>query len=136
MSDSPRAATPTPLAHLQVLLVEDEPDIAALLLYVLEAHGASVLLVTTALEALQLLETQRPHVLVCNLRLPDLDGRELLQTIRTLPDPTVSQLPAIAVTSYDRDYSVSAALGAGFDHFLWKPFEPESLVTAILALVA
>jgi CheY-like chemotaxis protein len=125
MLNSPLAFTPTSLAHLQVLLVEDEPDIAELLLYVLEASGATVLLATTALEALQLLDTQRPQLLVCNLRLPDLDGKELLQTIRGLPDPTVRYLPAIAVTSYHRDYSVTDALRAGFDRFLSKQCLPE-----------
>jgi CheY-like chemotaxis protein len=46
---------------------------------------------------------------------------------------TIRQMPAIAVTSYSREYSAVDALSAGFDYFLAKPIEPNSLVEAIFA---
>lgn len=125
-----------PLKDIQVLLVEDELDIAVLLTYLLEDKGAAVTLTTTALEALQVLNGQRPQILVCNLRLPDFDGTELLEQVRQAPDTALRQLPAIAVTSYNREYNEAAAFKAGFDYFLAKPIEPEPLVEAILQLIA
>jgi CheY-like chemotaxis protein len=125
-----------PLKDIQVLLVEDEPDIAVLLTYLLENEGAAVTVTTTALEASQVLNAQCPQILVCNLRLPDLDGKELLKQVRQAPTTASRQLPAIAVTSYSREYSKAAAFKAGFDYFLAKPIEPEPLVAAVLRLIA
>ncbi|WP_277881268.1 MULTISPECIES: response regulator [Cyanophyceae] len=80
-------------------MVEDEPAIAVLLTDLLEAKGAVVTVTTTALEALQVLNKQCPQILVCNLRLPDLDGRQWLEQVRQAPNTGIRQLPAIAVTS-------------------------------------
>ncbi|MBD2078316.1 response regulator [Phormidium sp. FACHB-592] len=124
-----------PLKDIQVLLVEDEPDMVVLLTYLLEDKGAAVTVTTTALEALRVLHEECPQILVCNLRLPDLDGRELLKQVRQAPATRIRQLPAIAVTSYSREYSEAAAFKAGFDYFLTKPIEPEPLVEAILQLL-
>ena len=98
-----------PLKDIQVLLVEDEPDMVVLLTYLLEDKGAAVTVTTTALEALQVLNEQHPQILVCNLRLPDLDGRQLLKQVRQAPATDVRQLPAIAVTSYSREYTTAMA---------------------------
>ena len=136
MFEPATAATLQPLKGLQVLLVEDEPDIAVLLTYVLEHSGAAVLAATTALEALEVLDVQRPQLLVCNLRLPDLEGTQLLEQVRQAEDAAIHQLPAIAVTSYDREYSAVDAFSTGFDYFLAKPIEPDSLVEVILQLIA
>ena len=107
-----------------------------LLTYLLEDKGAVVTVTTTALEALQVLNEQPPQILVCNLRLPDLDGRQLIKQVRQAPATDVRQLPAIAITSYSREYSAAAALKAGFDYWLAKPIEPEPLVEAVLGLIA
>ena len=92
-----------PLKDIQVLLVEDELDISVLL--------------TDWLEALQVLNAQCPQLLVCDLRLPDLED-----------------VTAVAVTSSSRENS-AAAFSAGFDYWLAQPIEPEPLVEAVLGLI-
>ena len=72
----------TSLKGVQVLLVEDEPDIAELLAFMLTDAGAKVTHAPSAFEALQKLDQGLPDVIVCNLRLPDIDGRQLLHCIR------------------------------------------------------
>jgi CheY-like chemotaxis protein len=136
MSKQADVARLQPLKDIQVLLVEDELDMVVLLTYLLETEGAAVTVTTTALEALRVLHKQCPQILLCDLRLPDLDGRQLLEQVRQAPATASRQLPAIAVTSYSREYGEAAALKAGFDYFLAKPIEPEPLVEAILKLVA
>jgi DNA-binding response OmpR family regulator len=79
-----------PLKGMQVLLVEDEPNMAVSLTDVLEHSGAAVIAATTALEALQVLAVQRPQILVCNLRLPALEGTRLPS--RPLAESTVPLL--------------------------------------------
>lgn len=126
---------PTQLKGIHVLLVEDEPDIAELLSFVLRDAGAEVVEALSAFEALHQLSRYSPNVMVCNLRLPEMTGAELLQYIRFGQPDASKQIPAIAVTSYDREFSWAEATQAGFNAFLTKPIEPEQLVAEILTLV-
>ena len=71
------------LDGIKVLLVEDEHDIAELLTFILEDAGAEVLAVVYAFRALALLEQYQPHLLLCNIRLPDEDGLSLIAKVRT-----------------------------------------------------
>ena len=126
---------PNQLAGIQVLLVEDEPDIADLLAFVLREAGADVVEAISAFEALHKLNHYSPAVIVCNLRLPDMNGGELLQSIRFGQADASEQIPAIAVTSYTREFALTEITQAGFDAFLPKPIEPEQLVAGIQELV-
>ncbi|WP_242043549.1 response regulator [Leptolyngbya sp. FACHB-671] len=122
------------LAGLTVLLVEDEPDIAELFTFILEDYGAEVILSNSAIEALGKLGERRPDVLVSNVKLPEEDGRWLIEQIRQL-EGVWSELPAIAVTSYTREYDAEGALESGFQRFMPKPLDPDELVQEILKLV-
>ena len=126
---------PNQLAGLQVLLVEDEPDIADLLTFVLRDAGADVVEAVSASEALHKLTHYSPAVIVCNLRLPDMNGGELLQSIRLGQAEAGRWIPAIAVTSYTREVVLTEIIRAGFDAFLPKPIDSEQLVAEILELV-
>ncbi|MBD1995130.1 response regulator [Leptolyngbya sp. FACHB-541] len=123
-----------PLAGLTVLLVEDEPDIAELFTFILEESGAEVIIAKSALEALGELGQRRPDILVSNVRLPQEDGRWLIEQIRHL-EGTWGELPAIALTSYTREVDAENALKAGFQRFMSKPLDPNELVQQILKLV-
>ncbi|WP_277881869.1 MULTISPECIES: response regulator [Cyanophyceae] len=122
------------LAGLTVLLVEDEPDMAELLTVILEEYGAEVVLATSAIEALARLGQRQPDILVSNVRLPQEDGRWLIEQIRQL-EGAWSELPAIAVTSYTREVDAEGAIQSGFQHFMPKPVDPDELVQEILKLV-
>ena len=123
------------LQNIQVLLVEDEPDIAGLLILILKGAGAEVITAVTASEALTLLTSHAPHVLLCNVLLPDHNGDWLIQQIREQEAQTGQFLPALAVTSYTRECSSKDLLSKGFQGYLDKFFAPEQLVIEVLALV-
>jgi CheY-like chemotaxis protein len=123
------------LKGLTVLLVEDEPDIAYLLTFVLQRQGAEVIFAISAEEALNKLGSELPDILVSNIRLPNEDGYWLIEQIRLLEAHWQGQLPAIAVTSYTRDFSEAQALESGFDYFLSKPIDPDELTAHILTLL-
>lgn len=91
------------LSGIRVLLVEDEPDIADLLIFVLETAGAEVLSFEYAKLALESCESLYPDILLCNIRLPIEDGYWLIQQIRIHSCMALRQLPAIALTSYRTD---------------------------------
>ncbi|MDZ8222256.1 response regulator [Nostoc sp. ChiVER01] len=128
-----------PLQHLigtLILLVEDEPDIADLLTFVLEADGAEVIALSDAEAALALVESLHPDILLCNVKLPDHDGNWLIEQIRVHSCSSLRQLPAIAITSYTREVSSHKALNAGFNRFLVKLESPDEIVDEIVHLLS
>ncbi|MEH2046805.1 response regulator [Nostoc sp.] len=118
-----------------ILLVEDEPDIADLLTFILETAGAEVMALTDAETALDLIESLHPDILLCNVKLPVHDGNWLIEQIRVNSCPSIRELPAIAITSYTREVSSHKALNAGFNRFLVKLESPEQIVDEIVHLL-
>ena len=122
------------LQGVQVLLVEDEPDIAELLVFILHTVGAEVVTATSAIEALILLKTHTPQVLLCNIKLPQHNGDWLIEQIRQQEAHTGRFLPALAVTSYSREVSAPHLLLKGFQGYLDKLSNPEQLVLEVFKL--
>ncbi|MEN9870567.1 MAG: hypothetical protein RLZZ171_1555 [Cyanobacteriota bacterium] len=127
---SPEAVS---LAGISILAVDDEPDSLELLKFILEEAGAEVQTAPCGSIALEILSQFNPRLIVSDIAMPDINGHQLLQQIRTrYPE---RQIPAIALTAYasssDRDY----ALRIGFEQYFSKPIEPEVFVQAIVSLV-
>jgi PAS domain S-box-containing protein len=127
------ASDESPLAGIRILAVDDEPDSLELLQFILENAGAEVQTANSGSVALEVLKQFNPNLLVRDISMPDLNGHELLQQIRTIyPE---RQILAIALTAYasssDRDY----ARRMGFEKYFSKPIEPEVLVRAIVNLL-
>jgi hypothetical protein len=78
---------------------EDELDTRDLIRRLLEAHRAEVIVAASALEALELLESARPDLVVSDIGLPDVDGYEFIQRMRNL-DGSLGRLPAVALTAF------------------------------------
>lgn len=134
-SARPQAAQPDErLKGLPVLLVEDEPDIAALFTVVLTGSGAEVIAANSAQKALSLLKSFSPDILISNILLPNHTGDWLIHKIRRREKEQTKFLPAIAVTSYSREVSEAGAPAAGFQRFLSKPIEPETIVEEVIQL--
>lgn len=125
---------PDALAGLRVVVVDDEPDSRALLSRILSDRRAEVETAVSAAEGLRVLESFRPHVLVCDLAMPEEDGLSLIRRVRALPETEGGAIPALAVTAFARPSDRAAALGAGFQRFLTKPVEPDELVLEVAGL--
>ena len=127
-----------PMAHLtglQILIVDDEPDIRVLVAFILEQAGATVSVAASASEALSLVAQSVPDILVCDIGMPKMDGYMLMRELRTFLPEQGGEIPAIALTAYAGEYDQKQALAAGFQQHLSKPIEPEELVRAISTLV-
>ncbi|BAY27812.1 multi-sensor hybrid histidine kinase [Calothrix sp. NIES-2100] len=122
------------LAGVQILVVDDDPDSLDFVAFVLEQDGAMVITVSSALEALQAIEQEKPDVLVSDISMPDMDGYTLLRQLRTWSAEKGGQIPAIALTAFARQYDQQQAFQAGFQVHLPKPINPEELVAAIVRL--
>jgi len=128
-------SSPISLGGITVLVVDDEADAREPLRRVLEAHGAEVLTVRSADEALDALQRQRPDVLVSDIGMPGKDGYELIRIVRALPHVRGGGIPAIALTAFGRDEDRARSLAAGFMRHLAKPVEPADLVAAVADLL-
>jgi len=120
------------LDGVDILLVDDEEDTLALFRESLEAAGATVRAVASAVEALRANEDRPAGLLVTDLGLPIMDGFELLQAIRAA-NPGI---PAVAVTSYARLDDRGRSLAAGFQAHIAKPIDPTAFVQTLIAALS
>jgi CheY-like chemotaxis protein len=114
-----------------VLAIDDDSDSRELILLTVRAADGDVIAVSSAAKALHLIHTFRPHVVISDLAMPDMDGYGLLHTISTtFPDPP----PVIAISGHVGEREVQRSLEAGFARHLGKPADYQRLVETIAEL--
>ncbi|BAZ10299.1 PAS/PAC sensor hybrid histidine kinase [Calothrix sp. NIES-4071] len=118
------------LAGLKVLIVDDEPDSLDLLVMLLENEGAIVTAVNSATQALEILQTNQPDILISDLVMPDKDGYMLLKEAKTLGLNWSTPLKSVAISGYSHE-SNEKVIQAGFQASISKPIEPDELVNVI-----
>ncbi|MCX5205531.1 response regulator transcription factor [Streptomyces sp. NBC_00237] len=114
-----------------VLVAEDDPGVRSTLDQLLRFEGYKVLLATDGLEALALLEGERPDVAVLDVVMPNLDGLGLCRMLRRRGD----RLPVLVLTARHEVGDRVAGLDAGADDYLAKPFATEELFARMRALL-
>ena len=122
------------LDDLRILVVDDSADGRALTSLLLTQAGATVTAVATVREALQMLEVERPDILVSDIGLPDEDGYGLIRQIRQNEAEHGGFLPAVALTGYARAEDRARILAAGFQAHVPKPVEAINLTVAIATI--
>jgi PAS domain S-box-containing protein len=123
------------LDGVHALLVEDDDDSRKLLGAMLKRYGAKVTSTKSAAEALRVFEDELPDVMISDIGMPDVDGYELIRTLRAAPPERGGLTPAIALTGYASRKDRERALGAGYQKHMAKPIEQGDLITAIASLV-
>jgi CheY-like chemotaxis protein len=119
------------LSAWNVLAVDDEPDNLEVLLEVLSMHNATVHPATNGDEAMKMLETMRPTVIITDLSMPDMDGYQLLHKIRRTDN--LKEIPIIALTAHAMSGDKERILAAGFNGYLSKPIRIMTVISDILA---
>jgi two-component system KDP operon response regulator KdpE len=115
-------------APLRVLVIDDEPPIRKLLRMGLRAQGYDVLEAPNGKTALDLLD-QKPALIILDLGLPDMQGYELLKTIRSRTD----SIPIVILSSRDDEAGKVQALDSGADDYVTKPFGMDELLARMRA---
>jgi len=117
----------------RILVVEDEPDIRELVRYNLERGGFEVAETEDGEAALQLIERQRPALLILDLMLPNADGLEICKILRQRPATT--NLPIVMLTAKAAEVDRVLGLEFGADDYITKPFSPRELVARVKAVL-
>lgn len=111
-----------------VLLIEDDFVIRKILTISIEGDGYKVVECEQGQEGIQLAASVSPELILVDLSLPDTDGKEVIRSIREW-----SQVPILVCSARNVDEEVVAALNAGADDFIQKPFNPEVVLARIHA---
>ncbi|MNT04357.1 Sensor histidine kinase TmoS [compost metagenome] len=132
---NPNASTALVLKDLKVLLVDDSDDIRHLITRYLEKRGAQVLAVNSAFEALDILRNSQQDILVSDISMPEMDGYELISSVRKFSAEQGGNIKAMALTAYAREEEEQKSLAAGFNVHLSKPISAHDLVDNIARLL-
>jgi len=119
-------------SKLRILVVDDYPDAAQSLMLLLKAAGHEVETADCGAAALERVPSLHPEVVLIDIGLPDLNGYQVAQRLREIPE--TRQAILIALTGYGNPEDRERARSAGFDHFLLKPPDIDAL-SAVLATV-
>lgn len=109
-----------------ILVVEDDAAVRNLITTTLESHGYGHVSAATGHAAVSAAATANPDVILLDLGLPDMDGVSVIKKVRTW-----SQLPIIVISARSEDSDKIAALDAGADDYLTKPFSVEELLARV-----
>jgi signal transduction histidine kinase/ActR/RegA family two-component response regulator len=132
--ERPLPAPSPSLSGTTVLVVDDDADARSLLTFVLERQGARVVSAANADAGAELLERERPHVLLADIEMPREDGYAFIRRVRALAESAGGGTPAAALTAYAGAHDRARALQAGFQMHLAKPIDPAELVIVVAGL--
>jgi DNA-binding response OmpR family regulator len=127
---SGRGADAGPDGGALVLVVEDDDQLRELLALNLERNGYRVAQAADGYEGLQQAKTLQPDLIVLDLMLPRMDGRQVCRQIRMQSD-----VPILILTALDREVDVVNGLDAGADDYVAKPFSLRELLARVKALL-
>lgn len=117
----------------RILIVEDNPANLELMSYLLKAFGHEPLIASNGAEGLKGAERERPDLIVCDVEIPEINGLEVARRLKN--DPTLREIPLIAVTAFAMVGDRDRVLAAGFDGYISKPIAPEKFVKQVEAFL-
>lgn len=114
----------------RILIVDDDPEILALLRVLLESQGFAVYTASDGTTALHYFHQFAPDLIILDVLMPGLDGKEVCQRIRRH-----SPVPILFLTAVDKVDSIVDGLKRGADDYMTKPFHPAELVARVRAMM-
>jgi two-component system phosphate regulon response regulator PhoB len=117
----------------QILVIDDEPDVTDLLKYSLELKGYNVHALNNPIEFVSKVRDLSPNLIILDIMMPELDGMQLCQIIRS--DPIIKSTPIIFLSARSEVEDRVKGLEHGADDYLTKPFSTEELLLRVEGLL-
>jgi two-component system alkaline phosphatase synthesis response regulator PhoP len=117
----------------RILLVDDEPDILEIIGYNLSTEGYQITTAENGAEAISQAKKHKPHLIVLDVMMPEMDGIEACEKIRAIPE--LSETVITFLTARGEDYSQVAGFEAGADDYITKPIKPKVLISKVKSLL-
>jgi len=124
---------PPPAVTDRVLVVDDEPEIVALVAYHLAKAGYRVATAAAGQDAIDIARRERPALIVLDLMLPGMSGFEVLEVLRA--DDNTRDVAVLMLTARREEVDRIRGLSLGADDYLTKPFSPQELVLRVAAIL-
>lgn len=119
--------------EIKILLADDEADILEIVGYNLELQGYQVITAKNGAEALVKAKKEKPHLIILDVMMPEMDGIEACEQLRKIPE--LSQTLIVFLTARGEDYSQVVGFEAGADDYITKPIKPKVLMSKVKALL-
>lgn len=116
--------------QFRILCIEDEPEILRDIAEELADHGFTVDQAASAEAALPLIDSSQPNLILCDMQMPGMNGRQLLETLRARADD-LANVPFVFLTAFDDRTTVIEGRRAGADDYLVKPVDYDLLIAAV-----
>ncbi len=120
-------------SDIKILLVDDEPDILEIVGYNLSKEGYNVFTANNGAEGVKKAKEEKPHLIILDVMMPEMDGIEACEQIRAIPK--LSESVIAFLTARGEDYSMVAGFDAGADDYITKPIKPKVLVSKVRSLL-
>lgn len=118
----------------RVLVVDDDPVIQSLLRVNFEMEGYEVIVACDGVEGLERARNDAPHVVVCDIMMPRMDGLTVARELKA--DPATADIPILLLSAKAQEADLRAGEEAGADDYVTKPFDPLNLLDRVAALLA
>ena len=131
---SPRISLTIMAEKKKILIADDEPNIVISLEFLMQQAGYDVRSVSDGEEAMRVMASFRPDLVLLDIMLPLCDGFQICQKIRS--DPELSRAKVVMLTAKGRDVEVARGIALGADLYITKPFATRELIAAVDRLLA
>jgi two-component system alkaline phosphatase synthesis response regulator PhoP len=121
------------VAKATIMVVEDDQDIRELISYNLGKEGYTVVPAESGEQALKLIETANPDIIILDIMLPGMDGIEVLRNLKQ--GSRHAAVPVIMATAKSEDSDIITGLELGADDYIAKPFSPKVLIARVRSLL-
>lgn len=115
----------------KVLVVDDETYIVELVKFNLEKEGFRVIVAYDGLNALEMVKSEAPDLIILDIMLPNIDGLQVCRTLKQ--DPNSNTIPIIMLTAKGEEFDTVLGLEMGADDYIKKPFSPREMVARVKA---
>ena len=116
-------------AKSRILVAEDDANILRQIEFNLQAGGYEVETALNGMDAFKKMMAHRPDLLITDVMMPEMDGYELVSTLRR--DDVLADLPVIMLTAKSQDWDMMQGYNSGTDLYLTKPFNPAELLNFV-----
>lgn len=118
---------------IKILLVDDDPDILEIVRYNLMQEGYKIITAQNGKQAVKKAIKERPHLIIMDVMMPEMDGIEACEVIRKTPE--LNDVIITFLTARAEDYSQLAGFDVGADDYITKPIKPKVLTSKVKALL-
>jgi CheY-like chemotaxis protein len=118
----------------KIVVADDEQDIRDLLAFTLRFAGHEVLAASDGEEAFQITRTEKPALVVLDVRMPRMNGLEACRQIKA--DPTLRHIPVLFISAWGQESEIQSGIDAGAVEYVVKPFEPTAIILKVAELLA